>query len=540
MIQTPVLVIGCGPIGITGALILARHGVRSVLIERRGEMNTHPRSRFVDTNTMELMREFGVEKAVEQTGLGPDWTRVNRWSVSLCEGEVAAIPSPTFLTVPRETSPCLPVMTCQDYVENILIELVRKNPLIDLRFNTEMVSLEQDDAGIGAVLRHTVTGEEERCKAEYAIGADGPGSLTREIIGAELKAEPRAGFLQDVIFDADLSEWVGDRKGALLYAMSTAGVVIFQPLNGARRWRCQISVQDENMISEAEAIERIRLAAGADALPDISIQSMSKWRPTPGLTSSFSKGRIFIAGDAAHIAVPAGGMGNNAGFAGIRNLAWKLAFVVNGVAPAAILETYETEHRPIAQARIDMGVKIYEAVVPIFVAHFSGQDAAKAAEGAWFYADYDGVILGFEMASPLIAEERDASPVLASPISDYVPMIRSGRRAPHVWIDKTKSRSTLDWFGKDYVLVAGSSVDAAAWRGAVAELAQSEVPIQVHGVSSDVQSAPYAEDALVLVRPDGIIADHWRHADIAEDQRAARLRRHLPIHTAAQSANAIA
>ena len=72
MIQTPVLVIGCGPIGITGALILARHGVRSVLIERRGEMNTHPRSRFVDTNTMELMREFGVEKAVEQTGLGPD------------------------------------------------------------------------------------------------------------------------------------------------------------------------------------------------------------------------------------------------------------------------------------------------------------------------------------------------------------------------------------------------------------------------------------------------------------------------------------
>jgi len=536
--ETPVLIIGCGPIGITGALLLARHGIRSVLIERRGELNTHPRSRFVDTNTMELMREFGVEKEVEATGLGPDWTQVNRWSVSLCEGEVAAIPSPTFLTVPRETSPCLPVMTCQDYVENILIELARKNPLIDLRFNTEMTALEQDAHGVHAVLRNTASGQEDRCEADYAIGADGPGSVTRSIIGAELDAEPRAGFMQDVIFDADLSAWVGDRKGALLYTMTTAGVVIFQPLNGVRRWRCQISVQDENMISESDAIERIRLAAGADALTDISILSMSKWRPTPGLTSTFSKGRIFIAGDAAHIAVPAGGMGNNAGFAGIRNLAWKLAYVLNGAAPASILESYETEHRPIAQERVDMGVKIYEAVVPIFVAHFSGQDAAETAKGAWFYADYDGVILGFEMSSDLIAAESEAAPALASPISDYVPMIRNGRRAPHVWTDPANSHSTLDWFGTDYVLVAGAHVASAEWQVAVDELVQSGFPVALRQLTS--ATTPYDADTLVLVRPDGIIADHWSNAEIAAGLHATRLRQSLPFTPISQAVDPVA
>lgn len=528
--KTPVLIIGCGPIGITGALLLARFGIKSVLIEQRGELNTHPRSRFVDTNTMEMMREFGVEQEIEDTGLGPDWTRVNRWSESLCHGEIAVIPAPTFHTVPNDTSPCKPVMTCQDYVENVLIGLVRKNELIDLRFNTEAIELTQDSDGIRAILRDTQTGDEITCQADYAIGADGAKSFTREIVGEKMDAETRPGFMQDVIFDADLSPWVEDRKGSLLYALSPAGIVIFQPLNGVRRWRCQISVQDENMISEPDAIERIRIACGAETLTDITITSMSKWRPTPGVATGFGHGRIFIAGDAAHITVPTGGMGNNTGFMGIRNLAWKLAFVLKGLSPKSILDTYEIEHLPIAHERIRTGLEITDAMIPIFSTHYAGQDTTEAAKGPWFYADYDGVILGFEMASDLIAAETDPAPQPANRYSDFAPVIRSGRRAPHAWLDAKQTSSVLDWFGHGYVLIAGESVDLSSWLSAVSELSTSGVPIELRRLPTTSEASPYSTDALVLVRPDGVIAEHWQQAKQTPDECMNRLRSRLPIH----------
>jgi len=524
--QTPVLIIGCGPIGIAGALLLSRFGINSILVERRGELNTHPRSRFVDTNTMELMREFGVEKEVEATGLKPDWTEYNRWLATLSGDEIAAIPSPTFHTVPRKTSPCLPVMTCQDYIENILIDLVKADPRIDLRFNTEVVSLDQDEDGVLTTLRNTVSGEQDQCASKFVIGADGPGSFTRRALEIQLDAEPREGFLQDVIFDADLSEWVGERKGALLYTMSPEGVVIFQPLNGVRRWRCQIGIQGGEPLTEEEAIERIRAACGASMLSDIKITSMSQWQPTPGLATRFAQGRVFLAGDAAHVSVPAGGMGNNAGFAGIRNLTWKLAFVLNGISPLSILDTYEIEHRPIAQERVDMGVKIYEAVVPIFVAHYSGQDPAETSKAAWFYADYDGVILGFEMSSNLIANEQEKAPEPTNAISDFLPLVRNGRRLPHAWLDNACSQSTLDWLGTEYVLIVGAAVDPELWQPEVARLADTGLPIVLKALPAMSTEAPFTDDMLVLVRPDGIIADHWLQQEVAPDERSTRLQRH--------------
>ena len=104
MIEVPVCIIGCGPVGLTASLLLSRFGIKTLLLERRGALNTHPRSRFVDTNTMELLRELGCEKDVEVTGLGPDWTEVNRWSLSVMGEEYLRIPSPTFHTVPRSTA----------------------------------------------------------------------------------------------------------------------------------------------------------------------------------------------------------------------------------------------------------------------------------------------------------------------------------------------------------------------------------------------------------------------------------------------------
>lgn len=538
--NVPVCIIGCGPIGLTGALLLSRFGIQVLLVERRAELNTHPRSRFVDTNTMELMREFGLEKAVEETGLGPEWTQFNRWADSLSTSEYATIPSPTFHTVARDTSPCLPVMTCQDYVEQVLMSKIQDDPNIDVRFHTEALNLTQDESETRLVLRNSQTGTEEEIVAQYTIGADGPGSTTRDVIGVRLEADPRPVNSQDVIFDADLSKYVGDRKGALLYNTTAMGkLVIFQPLDGRRRWRCQITIPDPDLISEDEAIGRIREALGTEDEVPIRIVSMSLWQPTPGCTTHFSKGRIFLAGDAAHVAIPAGGLGNNTGFAGIRNLAWKLAFVLRGISPPEILDTYEEEHKPLAEARIEVGVRIFEAMAPMMIKHLTGQDIAAEVHATRLYGNYDGSLMGFELRSRLLAVDPGDPPPVDDPVIDFVPVVRSGRRAPHVWVDDAKSRSVLDGFGDGYNLVIGADVDAKPWSDAVARLAEQGFPISVQCMPPMDEASPYSDADLVLVRPDGIIASHWHEGAVAPTDIASRLRSVLPLAAASDSATAL-
>ena len=528
MINVPVCIIGCGPIGLAGALLLSRFGISTLLIERRSEVNNHPRSRFVDTNTMELMRFLGLEKAVEETGLGPDWTECNRWFNALTGDQIAAIPSPTFHTVPRSTSPTMPVMTCQDYVENVMLAEARDDERIELRYRTEATEITQDERSTTVVMRDLASGERSTVRADYLLGTDGPHSFVRQAIGSELEAAPLDNYSQDVIFEADLSEQVEGRKGGLLYNATASGVLVFQPLNGITRWRCQIFKADAEQLSEAETISRIREAVGAGDLP-IQITSTGIWRPTPGCVDIFSRGRIFLAGDAAHISVPTGGMGNNIGFAGVRNLAWKLAYVLKGCSPPEILGTYNIEHRPIALARIATGVQTTDFMRKIFFAYYAGADPSEGVRETRQYADYDGVLLGFELESPLIAKNTEPPPAVENPTIDFVPAVRAGRRAPHVWVDEQQGRSVLDWFGLEYVLVGGASVDDHRWRGAVSRVADgtgfplrwAQLPVP--------EVAPYAPQGLALVRPDGIIADCWRDADVGDDEAEARLCRHLPL-----------
>ena len=535
MIKVPVCIIGCGPIGLTGALLLSRFGIDSLLIERRGEVNTHPRSRFVDTNTMEIMRFLGLEKAVEETGLGPDWTECNRWFSALTGQQIAAIASPTFHTVPRSTSPTLPVMTCQDYVENILLDEARADGRIELRYRTEAVEVSQDDDGTTVVIRDLASGEQSTVRADYAVGTDGPHSFAREAIGSVLETAPLATFMQDVIFEADLSKYVEGRKGGLLYNATPSGMLVFQPLNGIRRWRCQIPNADNEQLSEADTISRIQEAVGTDDEVPISITSTGMWRPTPGCVDALSRCRVFLAGDAAHISVPTGGMGNNIGFAGIRNLTWKIAYVLKGLAPPEILDTYHTEHRPIALERIAVGVKTTECMAQIFMAFYAGNDTAEAVRNTQQYADYDGVLLGFELASALIAKNAEPPPAVGNPTIDFVPAVRAGRRAPHVWVDEKQGQSVLDWFGMEYVLVGGASIAAERWRKAVERVAdRTGFPLCWRQLP-DPEAAPYDPLGLALIRPDGIIADCWNDADVGDQEVEARLRRQLPLRPSSEA-----
>ena len=498
-----------------------------LLVERRGELNTHPRSRFVDVNTMELMRYFGIEKKVEATGLGPNWTAYNRWSTSLASEACVSIASPSFHTVPNNISPCLPVMTCQDHVESALLQVVHTEANIDCRFNTEAGDIRQNEAHVSLTITDLVSGNTTEVEADFLIGADGPHSRTRTLIGSALKTDPLQMYSQDVIFEADLSKQVGDRKGSLLYSAGPSGVTIFQPLDGVRRWRVQIFKPHAEDLTEAEIVSRVAAAVGQDDI-QLDIKSVGHWQPTPGCTNKFREGRIFLAGDAAHISLPTGGMGNNIGFAGARNLAWKLAYVIRGKADMRILDSYEEEMMPAALKRIAHGVSITEGMRGLIFAIIAGENVSDGAHATRFYADYDNVILGHEYASDLVMAESTEPPVGDSEISDFIPCVRSGRRAPHVWLDTEKTLSVCDWLGTTHVLLAGVGVTHLPWQNGVDQLA-NDCPLVYRAMPQHDAQGIYADDELVLVRPDGVIADHWCADNFDDEAAVERLKKSLTI-----------
>jgi len=227
--------------------------------------------------------------------------------------------------------------------------------------------------------------------------------------------------------------------------------------------------------------------------------------------------------------VPTGGMGNNTGFAGIRNLAWKLAFVLRGVSPPSLLETYEEEHKPLAVERIALGVRITQAMIPMMFKFMAGQDIREDIEATRLYGNYDGTLLGFESKSHLIAEEDSAPPSVDDPVMDFVPAVRAGLRAPHDWVDDSRTVSVLDGFGTGYSLVLGADVILRPWAECVEQLSNDGVPISIQQLPTMPATGNYEKDAVVLVRPDGIVADHWKGNDMGDPDRTARLKRHLPL-----------
>ncbi len=525
------LIVGGGPIGLMGSLLLSRLGVRSLVVDLRGRTSTHPRSRLLDAPSVELMREVGVEQQVIDTGLGPDWTEYNRWFDCLAGREICRVPTPSFHSVRTARSSSMPVMTAQDCVEAILFDKAASDPNVDLRFDTTASGLAQDDAGVSCTIRDNRTGSATLVSAGFAIGADGLRSSTRAAIGTTLEADFMDVFFQDVIFEADFSQHTSDRQGGLLFIAHPMGAAVFQPLDGVRRWRCQIGGFDrtqEEMTAEF-AEKWIRSALGADDPVPIEVRTMTEWQFQPGRAGRLGRGRIFLAGDAAHVFIPTGGLGNNTGFVGIRNLAWKIAFVLRGASPASLLETYDLEHQPVAEQRVATGHRNAQLSGGIFRAFHEAGDTEAAARNCRQYGEYEGLIYGYELTSELCARDDEPGPEVEHPVCDYVPVVRSGRRAPNLWLDGSWTRSVLDWNGLGYTAVLGARVDSAAWRAAAGALAASGFPMRTERLPEVDATSPYDNGEIVLMRPDGIVADHWDAGSVRAGEEAARLQRMLPM-----------
>ena len=258
-------------------------------------------------------------------------------------------------------------------------------------------------------------------------------------------------------------------------------------------------------ISEARLTEIVRSGIGVPDLP-VKIDGCTRWRATSDVARQFQDGRLFLVGDAAHLMPPNGGFGGNTGIHDAHNLAWKLAFVLKGVAGAALLDTYEAERKPVARFTVEQA---YTRYVTRTAPYLGAKDSSRSctisiSSSATIYH-----------SRAILEDGEDRDKVHDDPRATRG---RPGARAPHLWVESAGARrSTLDLFGRDVVLLAGPG--GAAWCTAAERAARSYAGL---ALKAYCVGGPHLRDpdgrfgdaydlgpaGACLVRPDGIVA--WR------------------------------
>jgi 2-polyprenyl-6-methoxyphenol hydroxylase-like FAD-dependent oxidoreductase len=522
-----VLIIGGGPVGLTGALCLSQLGVTSHVIERDPSTTTAPKARAVNTRSMEVFRQLGLEEAICREALP-----LESWRFLFCDEiagrEWARVEDP--VDVSAHVSPTWRRTVMQSHVEAVLAEAVLASPHARISFGSTLTALVQDDDGVTATVRDEETGQTRELRARYLIGADGTQSSVRPMLGIELPGETGLARSSTIHHRTDLSPWLADRPCTLAMTAKPGGPMASTGVaKGLEEWVTMVTLSDEpgqrfEDLDEARCIEIVRSVVGVPDL-DVEILHVGSFTINFQLAASFRKGRVFLAGDAAHRIPPTGGFGMNLGVQGVHNLCWKLAASLHGASGDALLDSYDVERRASAERVGGWSQQNIPRIVALLSARVNDDaDQIQAASTEMEkYVRNIGMDLGTIYASDaLIADGLSQE---SDDPSRYLPSSAPGGRAPHCWLEGEKgSLSTLDLFGAGFVLLADEA--GKAWVEVGEKLASDleaelGIGLQAYRVGADAElrdpdggfRSAYAlpRGGAVLVRPDGHVA--WRSAN---------------------------
>ena len=526
MLDVPVLIAGGGPVGLTASILLSRHGVRSLLVERHPGTAILPKARGVNARTMEMYRQCGVEAAIRAAGLPPERTGLIVWTESLAgeeiERRVPGRATPENMAVTPTTN-CL---CAQDDLEPVLRRFAEAAAPDGLRFSTELTSVRHDAGSVTGVLTDRATGAETPVRARYLVAADGAQSRARRMLGVRMVGEEGVYDSVNILFRADLRPWTEHRPAALYFVEQPELRGTFLTINGRDRWGFLIhSLKQYGFRPEDLTPDRcaalIRRGAGVPDLP-VEVLGVSVWEASAIVADRYRDGPVFLAGDAAHEMPPTGGFGLNTGVQDAHNLAWKLAYVLRGWADPSLLDTYHAERQPVATA-----ITRASLANALSMGRTERQSGAKVARPQ--FLNEQGLIFGASYESAAVVPDGTPPPPVSDPVTEYLPSARPGGRAPHVWLERGGDRlSTVDLFGPRFVLLTGGL--GPAWCDAARRLASpSRPPLAAHAIGGggDLGDAEGAwrraygveEDGAVLVRPDGHVA--WRSRSRADDPERA-------------------
>ena len=546
--ETPVLIVGGGVTGLSAALFLLQQGITPLLVERHQHTSIHPRARGFDTRTMELYRSVQVADAIREAGKA----LAAAWGIHTAASLAAALEkvkrgkkkSPEkVLGMEQLTllSPETGARCTQDLSEPVLLAAAIERGA-DTRFNTELISFTQDGEAVNAVLRHRATGETQNVRARYMIAADGAKSAVRDTLQAPVSGRGAIASLLNIYFEAELGDFVRGREFSLLIVKEPLLKGLLASINNSNRWVFHLHYDPSKGENATDFTpERVvKILDQVIGIPGTAIRVISilPWQPTVKVVNDMQHGRIFLAGDAAHVMTPYGGKGANTGIQDVHNLAWKLAAVLNGCASPALPGTYNAERQPVGLFNAvrsghwadENGIlkknllSVFGLIYTVILAKISGALGLKGISRRFGMRNAAGLVglPDYKYSSAgIIDEETPARGYKKTTELKAAP----GTRVPHLWVKRQQQEiSTLDLLDGGWVLFTGKDNDA--WKKAVADAGiKPLLKISVYSIGPEADLV-YTEKSIgnvlgikgggaVLVRPDGFVA--WRSRQYAAD-----------------------
>ncbi|QPG72052.1 MULTISPECIES: FAD-dependent monooxygenase [Mycobacteriaceae] len=566
-----VTIVGGGSTGCTLALLLSRYGIATTVLERRTEVLNHPAATILNARSQEIWHHANPNLAEQIAALAPPAEQIAmaRWYTDLSSpplGEIDLLADHERVESVKSHSRYLITHVGQQRLNAVLWESVDADPLVTVRRGVQVkhVSTTPSGATVRAV---AANGAEEDISSRFVIAADGSNSVVREAMNIAMRG-PVLANMASVYFSARLFSDGIHPVLSFIYTPTFCGILVAHT--------------DDNYVlmtpylSDKQEIARDARAYWTRILPRVigreesfRIHSTGTWTMTSQMAETFAKGNVILVGDAAHRFPHTGGFGLNSGVQDAHNLAWKLAAVLEGRAPAGLLDSYEPERRPTVECFAAQSVANHFRMDAILEGLTSGNRALARVTRAFAHPAVDrlpaavtrrvadammnramrpiaklsgdsasarnwretirqripgqieevastGLEFGYAYSGDLIRTESTPQPKLGEGVIDYRPTTWPGARLPHMWLagegDPEATHDLLDL--RDYTLF---TPDPLSWHAAV----PSTLPVVIVALDPApgidrrqvLDLFEVGEHGAVLVRPDGHVV--WRTTSAA-------------------------
>jgi 2-polyprenyl-6-methoxyphenol hydroxylase-like FAD-dependent oxidoreductase len=492
--STPVLISGGGPVGLAAAVELGLRGVECTVIEPRESISrARPRAKTTSPRTMEHLRRWGIADRLRAAAPLPlDFSQDVVFCTSLTGRELSRFTG-VFGMVPDGDRFPEPGQQAPQYLtEELLREVVGEVDACTLVTGSSVVDLEQDAAGV-RVRVADADGQQSTVEAEYVLGCDGSRSAVRRAIGAAYVGDRALRPNFGMVFRAPrLWELVRHGPAVHYWTVNPQAPALMGPLDTTGTWWV-IAFDVEREAGERDPQRIIDGIVGAAV--EATVLSTDPWTARMELVDHVRRGRVFLAGDAAHLNPPFGGHGFNTGVGDAVDLGWKIAAVRAGWGGPGLLDSYEAERRPVQDRVVQAASANMRVLSSELVVEHLDEDgpAGEAARRAAHERIQETKAAEFHSLDLVLDIGVRGSPIVAAD---------GGDRLRHAWLPD--GRSLYDVLGPGYSLLGRSTAVEDAFRA--------------RGVPLTTVDVAVGEHPLVLVRPDQHVA--WQGAQAPTDPGA--------------------